>query len=97
MSNEEIYNLLRKTPVRTDAIPLIEYILEHEKHACLVYDAIFRYGIIVGKQEERKKRNGKKTSGKKLGEYVTSVANDLTENQYVAICNVLGVSLDAFC
>lgn len=95
MDNEKIYKILKKTPIKVPNYPFIDYVLENEKYEIFAVDLIFRYGIMVGKQEERKKRN-KKTVGKKLGEYVTSVANDLTVSQYVAICNALGVSLDAF-
>ena len=56
MSNEEMFNLLKRTPIRTDATGLFNYIMEHEKYECFILDMINRYGIIVGKREERRKR-----------------------------------------
>lgn len=56
MNIEKTYKLLKTTPIRTDAVPLFQYIIENEACEGFVLDMIYRYGIMVGKREERKRR-----------------------------------------
>ena len=56
MNIKETYELLKTTPVRTDAISLFDYISKNEEYKEFAFDMIYRYGIMVGKREERSRR-----------------------------------------
>lgn len=92
----EIFRILKKMPIRTDAVPTMSYILDHENYFDLLLDDIFKYGVIVGKQEERKKHNENKSWHWKMCKYMASVKDTITFNQYKAICHALGVPLSKF-